>query len=185
MNCLLGYNGIVFDRPVFSIGHFFKSLMFRVWSSPRELSRLLAPRQRLQICLGDSNMAEEAEYLRVATTMLVLDAIEAGYLARGSACQTANPLAAGNLRRPDDANQGSHERRQCRALRWKSNVSISMLARNSSPSQMIATDEAREILKRWTEALNLLELNPEALVGRLDWVTKRFLLRQTMEEGGQ
>ncbi|MCA9070319.1 MAG: proteasome accessory factor PafA2 family protein, partial [Planctomycetaceae bacterium] len=51
MNCLLGYNGIVMDRPIYSIGHFFKTLMFRAWSSPREFARLLSPRQRLQICM--------------------------------------------------------------------------------------------------------------------------------------
>ena len=37
-------------------------------------------RQRLQIGIGDSNVAEVAEYLRIGTTMLVLDVIEAGEL---------------------------------------------------------------------------------------------------------
>ncbi|MCA9067900.1 MAG: proteasome accessory factor PafA2 family protein, partial [Planctomycetaceae bacterium] len=48
-----------------------------------------------------------------------------------------------------------------------------------------ASDEARDILSRWEEVLKLLESNPEALVGRLDWVTKRFLLRQTVDEGAE
>src|SRR5205807_3838417 len=63
-----------FSRPVFSNAHFCK-MVSTFWPRWREL---LAPRQRLQISLGDSNLCEEAEYLRVATTALVLDAIEAG-----------------------------------------------------------------------------------------------------------
>src|SRR5262249_31681456 len=59
------------SRPVFNNAHFIK---FFYAFLPR-WKELLAPRQRLQISLGDSNMCEEAEYLRVATTLLVLDAI--------------------------------------------------------------------------------------------------------------
>ena len=49
-------------------------------------------KQRLQICLGDSNMSETAEFLKFATTMLVIDAIEAGYCE--AAPQLRKPLSA-------------------------------------------------------------------------------------------
>jgi proteasome accessory factor A len=182
MNCQLGYNGIVFDRPIYSIGHFFKSLMFRVWSSPREFTRLLAPRQRLQICLGDSNMAEEAEYLRVGTTMLVLDAIEAGYIEQLP--KVNRPIKSLHAICADPELKTAV---RCKDGKSRTAVEIQRLYLEACQSFVAespdATNEARDILERWDEALTLLETNPDALVGRLDWVTKRFLLRQTVEEG--
>jgi proteasome accessory factor A len=78
INCVVGFGGMISDRPLFSMGHFFKAVYAESWFSPQEYRELFQPRQRLQIGLGDSNMCETAEYLRVGTTLLVLDAIEAG-----------------------------------------------------------------------------------------------------------
>src|SRR5262249_41332803 len=49
-------------------------------AEPEALASLFHKRQRLQLSLADSNMAQLAEYLKVGTTLLVLDAIEAGEL---------------------------------------------------------------------------------------------------------
>ena len=51
INCQLGMGGLVGDRPIFVLGHFFKTLC-----SWRDCFDLTGPRQRLQIGLGDSNM---------------------------------------------------------------------------------------------------------------------------------
>jgi proteasome accessory factor A len=37
--------------------------------------------------------------------------------------------------------------------------------------------EAHDVLRLWGEALDALEAEPGGLIGRLDWVTKRYLLR--------
>ena len=68
INCLLSLGGFLKDRPVFTFGHFFKAMCVESWLSPRDYLYLLQQRQRLQIGLGDSNMAETAEFLRVGTT---------------------------------------------------------------------------------------------------------------------
>ncbi|MEZ6089430.1 MAG: proteasome accessory factor PafA2 family protein [Pirellulaceae bacterium] len=47
--------------------------------SPRIYLQLFQRKQRLQIGLSDSNVADNAEYLKVAATSLVLDMIEAGH----------------------------------------------------------------------------------------------------------
>ena len=78
INCVLGLGGFLKDRPLFTMGHFFKAMCAESWLSPRDYLQLFQRRQRLQIGLGDSNMAELAEFLRVGTTSLVLDVIEAG-----------------------------------------------------------------------------------------------------------
>ena len=180
MNCLIGYNGILLDRPIFSIGHFFKSLMFRAWSSPGEFSRMLSDRQRLQICLGDSNMAEEAEFLRIGTTMLVLDAIEAGYLS--AAPRVSRPIQS---LRAICADPSLKVKVRCKDGVKRSALEIQRHYYEASARYVAeskdATEEARDILSRWNEVLSLLEADPDELVGRLDWVTKRFLLGQTTE----
>src|SRR5262245_31444300 len=78
MNCLTGFGGLLGDRPIYCLGHFFKAIYADAWLAPQQYARLFRRRQRLQIALGDSNLADVAEYLRVATTLLVLDVIEAG-----------------------------------------------------------------------------------------------------------
>lgn len=177
INCQIGYNGLVWDRPIFSIGHFFKSLMFKVWSSPREFLRLMEPRQRLQVCLGDSNMAEEAELLRIGTTMLVIDASEAG-------CFTDRP----RVRRPL-----SLMRKVCgdpdfnlryrvgKGRKWSS-IDIQQYYCDVCTSYVEAagdvSDEARDILQRWQAVLADLREDRSRLVGRLDWVTKEMLFRE-------
>jgi proteasome accessory factor A len=42
----------------------------------------------------------------------------------------------------------------------------------------VCVDEAHDILRRWEEVLTLLEANQNQLVGRIDWITKRYLLEQ-------
>ena len=78
MNCLTGFGGLLGDRPIYCLGHFFKAVYADAWLAPQQYLRLFAPRQRLQIAIGDSNLCDAAEYLRVGITSLVLDVIEAG-----------------------------------------------------------------------------------------------------------
>ncbi len=80
INCVLGFGGFLKDRPLFTLGHFFKAICVESCLSPRDFFDLFSARQRLQIGLGDSNMSESAEYLRVGTTALLLDVIDAGEL---------------------------------------------------------------------------------------------------------
>jgi proteasome accessory factor A len=43
-------------------------------------------------------------------------------------------------------------------------------------------DEARDVLRRWSETLRLLEEDPYSLLGRVDWVSKKFLIDQAGED---
>jgi Pup amidohydrolase len=175
VNCTVGFGGYLWDRPIFNFGHFFKSLSLESFLAPGDYGALFHPRQRLQVGLGDSNMSEVAEYLRVGTTLLVLDAIEAGYLAQ-----------APRIRRP---------------IRWLHRICLDWHLQEQIPltdgrhvtavelqriyleacGQFVAEHpqaprEAWEVLQRWQDALDALENDPQELVGTLDWVTKKFLL---------
>lgn len=178
MNCLVGFGGLISDRPIFSFGHFFKTIYADAWLNPREYCRLFSPRQRLQIALGDSNLAELSEYLRVGTTLLVLDCIEAGEMPKPP--RIRRPLAALRAFCADPTLAAAVPLpggERCTALalqRFYLDGCRRFLARRPE-----APAEAREILRRWEEALDLLTEDPQALVGSLDWVTKQWLLEKT------
>lgn len=140
-------------------------------------ARLFHQRQRLQLTVGDSNMAQHAEYLKVGTTLLVLDAIEAGEL--GEYPRLRRPLRA--LRAiandPDlQARVALANGRQASALevqRFYLHACRRFIERRAP-----APAEAVTLLDRWEETLDALEENPAALVGKLDWVTKRYLMER-------
>jgi proteasome accessory factor A len=85
INCIAGC--AEFIRPMFSLGQPIKPLAVLV-----RANEVFEARQRVQISLGDSNMCEEAELLRLGTTMLVIDAWEAGALQ--DAPRLAHPIRA-------------------------------------------------------------------------------------------
>lgn len=178
MNCLTGFGGLLGDRPIYCLGHFFKAVYADAWLAPQQYFRLFRRRQRLQIALGDSNLADTAEYLRIGTTLLVLDAIEAGELPRvprvrrpirslRKVCSDPTLAARIPLARGGSATALEIQRFYLEACRR-------MLDRRSD-----APPEAREVLRRWEAVLDQLADDPQALVGTLDWPTKRFVLDKT------
>ena len=176
MNCLTGFGGLLGDRPIYCLGHFFKTVYADAWLAPQQYLRLFAPRQRLQIALGDSNLADTAEYLRVGTTLLVLDVIEAGEMPARAARAAADSLAAGDLRRSD----AGHARFRSPAGDCATALEIQRFyleaCRRFLDRRPDAPAEARDVLRRWEVALDALADDPQSLVGTLDWVTKRFVL---------
>ncbi|MEX2174513.1 MAG: proteasome accessory factor PafA2 family protein [Pirellulaceae bacterium] len=175
LNCVTGLGGFVGDRPIFSFGHFFKVVNADAGLLLTEYCRLFSGRQRLQIALGDSNMCETAEYLRVGTTLLVLDCIEAGEMpraprirrpVRGLRSICADPTLAARV----SLSRG----------RWATALELQHFyleaCRRFLDRRGNAPSEARDILHRWELALEALADDPRSLVGALDWPTKQFVL---------
>lgn len=175
MNCLTGFGGLLGDRPIYCLGHFFKAVYADAWLAPQQYLRLFGSQQRLQISLGDSNLADAAEYLRVGTTLLVIDAIEAGELP-----------AAPRVPRPIRA-----LRRICGDASLTTQVSLAgggaatgleiqrfylEACRRFVADRPEAPREAHDVIRRWEIALDALADDPQSLVGSIDWVTKRFVL---------
>ena len=120
-------------------------------------------------------MAETAEFLRVGTTLLTLDVIEAGEMpsvpsvkrpirslraiCHDPTLATRVPLAGGRQATALDIQRFYLE--ACRRF---------LDRRPDAPS------EAREVVRRWEVVLDQLADDPQSLVGSLDWVTKRFVL---------
>jgi proteasome accessory factor A len=175
MNCLTGFGGLLGDRPIYCLGHFFKTVYADAWLAPQQYLRLFARRQRLQISIGDSNMADTAEYLRIGTTLLVLDVIEAGEMPsvprvrrpiRSLRAICGDPMLAARI--------------PLTGGRWATALELQRFyleaGRRFLDRRPDAPAEAREIVRRWDVALDLLADDPQSLVGSLDWVTKRFVL---------
>ncbi|MHB8971807.1 MAG: proteasome accessory factor PafA2 family protein [Pirellulaceae bacterium] len=183
INCVLGLGGFLRDRPIFTFGHFFKAICVESWLSPRDYFHLLRPRQRLQIGLGDSNMAEMAEFLRVGSTALVLDVIEAGELP---------PIPA--LRKPVQAlHQLCSDPTLACAVPLVDGRQVTALQLQRLYLQACqqflerrpdAPAEAQEVVAAWEEVLDALEHlqlsgeAPQSLIGSVDWVTKQHLLEE-------
>jgi proteasome accessory factor A len=162
-----------FARGIFSLGQFVKPCAVLI-----RIGELLTQRQRLQISIGDSNLCEEAEYLRVGTTLLVLDALESG--AMTDVPKLARPVKAlrafngdPTLTRP----VGLRDGQQMTALEiqhWYLDG-----CKRFVDQQPEVPEEARDILRRWEDVLGQLRSDRDSLVGRIDWVTKLFLLDRT------
>ncbi|MBK8011214.1 MAG: proteasome accessory factor PafA2 family protein [Deltaproteobacteria bacterium] len=177
INGLLRYTANPGSHVVFDIGNLMKSLLSPVMFRLRPLVRLFRPRQRLQIGFSDSNMCQTAAYLKVGTTLLVLDMAEAGLLADA-------PV----LEHPLDALHG---------LTLDPGLKVQVAVRGRPPMSALALQryylekakdfvrtapavsiDAREVVRLWAQMLEQLAVDPETLVGKVDWVTKRRLIAQ-------
>ncbi|WP_447985188.1 proteasome accessory factor PafA2 family protein [Nitrospira sp. Nam74] len=133
--------------------------------------------RRLHLIVGDANMCEYATALKIGTTRLVLDLI-----ARGDApfIELEDPVAAiKSIARDPELKQ---------VVRRTSGGSVSGLDLQAEYYQAAKTalagqdEETDWILREWGETLALLAVDRFQLVGRLDWVTKWWLLDTFVRE---
>ncbi len=167
------------DRAIFEFGHFLKDLQFGLIDlllfRPAKFSSLFRKKQRLQLGLSDSNRCDIAEYLKAGITSLVISMIEDNFLKEiphikskikslklinnDASLKTAVPLR-------DKTKKSALEiqRYYCKEAEKyvKSCEEISI--------------EYFEIIKLWKQTLDALENDPGLLVGRIDWITKRYLI---------
>lgn len=181
MRRLVRMTSLPVDRSVFDIGHLVKPLFSITSFELRPLASLFRQRQRLQLGLSDSNLAQTAEYLKVATTNLVFDMAEHGAL-RGLP-RVRRPIAS--LRRLI-ADPDLRIKVRCSDGVSRSAIELQRMylerAREYVASAPAISLEAREIVRLWAEILDALEHDPSSLFGRLDWVTKRSLLAHAGDE---
>ena len=163
------------SRAVFDTANLLKLLMLDSGGMVATVRALFSRRHRLQLGIGDSNCAQTAEFLKIGTTALVIDMVEAGFL-----------RDAPHVRRPVRAlKQISKDPTLQARVALKRGGSMSALelqrwylrrAEEFLSTERVASLESREIVLLWRETLQALERNPASLVGRIDWVTKRMLL---------
>lgn len=142
--------------------------------------------KRLHLILGDSNMLEIANFLKVGTTYLLLNLIEAG---RAPRIRIENPVRIMRSLTPDSIRVPAIKTTDGRKLLSAVNVQriyaeaaakyLPLIKYEMNKKQ---AEEADLIIKLWFEALDALEKNDEKwLKGRNDWFTKRHIISQNLK----
>ena len=133
--------------------------------------------RRLHLILGDANMCEYATALKVGTTQLVLELIARD---RAPVLALEEPVSA-IKRISRDADLKATVR--CKDRRYLSGLEIQEYYCEAARREFSGADpETDWILQEWAETLRLLMQDRNRLVGKLDWVTKQWLLERFAQE---
>jgi len=135
--------------------------------------------RRLHVIIGDANLSETQIFLKLATTRLVLEAIEAGTL--GDPIVLTDPVESvwrvshdPTLRTTVRLADGS--RMSALDLQWHYLEAISKHAEMEGVS-----DIDQRAIAEWEQVLELLEVDPRSVADRLDWAAKLDLLEHYRE----
>ena len=141
--------------------------------------------RRLHVIIGDANLSEISNYLKVGTTALVLDMIEDRFIQsdltvnRPVASLRAvshDPTLKHLLERPDGQKLTAVE------LQWEYfNLAAKYVEQRYGDD---LDDQTRDVMTRWESVLNRLERDPRECAHELDWVAKLSLLESYRDRDG-
>ncbi|WP_286901694.1 depupylase/deamidase Dop [Thermocrispum sp.] len=140
--------------------------------------------RRLHVIIGDANLSEYSTYLKLGSTALVLDMIEAGIsfedlrlrepvravrqISHDPTLKTTVELADGRWFTGLDIQRAYHERAvEC-----------------AERGQIEPSEESQNVLRLWGEIVDALARDPFECADRLDWVAKLRLLERYRERDG-
>jgi proteasome accessory factor A len=127
--------------------------------------------RRLHVIVGDSNMSEVATYLKVGTTAVVLDMIEAGYFDKDYSLQS--PVQAIRDISHDPALREVVKLKDGRAM-TALQMQLDYLEHAERYAEATDADPlSRSVIDQWRHVLEKLERDPMQLDRELDWVIKR------------
>ncbi len=138
--------------------------------------------RRLHVIVGDANMAELSTYLKVGTTSIILEMLEAG--AEFPNLELEDPVRAIKEVSRDLDMKGTLKLVDGRVTtaigvqRAYLKMALDFFACHE------LTQVTKDVLVRWEEVLDRLEENPVTLGRELDWVAKREMIRSYMERKG-
>lgn len=138
--------------------------------------------RRLHVINGDATLCEVATFLKVGTTLLLLDMIEEDALPPPP--ELARPVRA--------FHRISHDPTCRAAVRLKDNREITALELQwhyLEAAKRYCKDRdldpvTAEVLQRWEAVLTTVEDDPLRLAGQVDWATKLDLLRSYRDRHG-
>jgi proteasome accessory factor A len=146
--------------------------------------------RRLHVIVGDANMSEVGNFLKVGTTALLLAMIEDDWFALASREYTLqSPVAAMRrvsydltLQRPLELADG----RTMTALemQWEHLDLAKKYAEDRGLDPVGGAEIGGDILRRWEQVLEALESEPMRLAGTLDWVAKYRVINGYRERHG-
>lgn len=138
--------------------------------------------RRFHVINGDANMCDVATYLKFGTTCLVLDLIEDDLKLENSV-DLYNPVKS--------FHQVSRDATLKQKLRLENGLEATAIEiqrqyyERAKEAYLGKRDEITDdILYRWGQTLDCLEINPDLLIGKIDWITKRTILDSKMRKKG-
>lgn len=135
--------------------------------------------RRLHIIIGDANMCEWATALKVGALRLVLELLEAGEV---PSLELADPIGA-----VKSISRDSNRRWNLELADRTSTTAVEVQAAYLDHARRLTAGRDEEtdwVLQQWQVALEALSADPMDLVGRCDWVTKKWLLDAFAESEG-
>ena len=133
--------------------------------------------RRFHVIIGDANMSEIATALKMGTTSLVLELIEAGKAPR---LEFAQPIETTKAISRDQTHTWIIELKDGRKI---SAVDVQRLYLAAAMAHCDRKDEETAwLLREWESVLNDLETDVTLCRDRVDWVAKHFLLSTLKEE---
>jgi proteasome accessory factor A len=139
--------------------------------------------RRLHVIVGDANLAQWSQYLKMGTTALVLSAIEAGLLQ--DAPKLVDPVAA--------MHQASHDLTFRAPIALRNGSAMSSLelqywylekSEAFVDAQGDVDAQTKDVLSKWRFVLDTLSTEPMALRTKLDWVAKLSILQGYQQRDG-
>ena len=134
--------------------------------------------RRLHLLIGDSNMSPFATALKVGTTACVLTLLEEGRMPEGIILH--------------DAVQATREISRDQSQRWLvrlesggtcSAFDVQYAFLELAQKHLAGVDEETDwLIERWGFTLDAIRNKPEALIGGVDWISKKWLLETFREE---
>ncbi len=135
--------------------------------------------RRFHVIIGDSNMSEVATALKMGTTALVLELIEAG---KAPPLEFAQPIETTKAISRDQTYSWIIELKDGRKI---SAVDVQRMYLAAAMTHCNRDDkETAWLLHEWDSVLNDLEKDVMLCRDRVDWVAKKFLLDTLREEEG-
>lgn len=133
--------------------------------------------RRLHLLIGDSNMNDYTTALKIGTTSLVLDLLEEGIVPKRVSLLDPVQATREISRDPTGRWIVRLENGQTRTALEIQRAFLG-LAEHYLASQ---NEENAWIVREWTSVLDGLERDPMTLIGKVDWVAKKWLLESFIE----
>ncbi len=179
-----GFRG---ERPIFVYGHWLGQFCAKSFLSLGSTRQMFKRRQRLQIGLSDSNLADLAEYVKVGSVSLFLDMIESGRttglpIIKGTIHSLKRIASDWNLISRVPTNRGEMSAIEIQKIYFSAAEEFVQW----TPANM--RGEAPLVLYRWRELLEAViafrkqATDVELALGRVDWLSKRWMMDKLGED---
>lgn len=181
---IIGFGSYNKHRPIFRCDNLLRKLLSGPFWSLSQFARLFQRTQRIEVALGDSGLCQQSQWLRIGTTALVLDWVEQSadrdVIQLRNAAEATREFARDWMLVRSVKDRAGHEFRAREISRVYLRSLKSWLERKADVPR-----EAWEIIELWQMTLNQIDTIPKnqgqppmMLVGRLDWISKLWLIQQ-------